>query len=67
MNGNEIRDKINYNNQKIKELLEKFILTDEIKNLTQENHKLRTICEHNFVDGICEYCYALEKEYGKNN
>ena len=60
MNGIEIRNKIDKNNKKIQEKLDKFVLTDEINKLMKENDNLRAICKHHFVDGICEYCDAFE-------
>ena len=41
MNGPEIREKIDRNNKKIQNALNKFILTDEINNLTEhlKEHK----------------------------
>lgn len=60
MNGNEIRTRINLNNEKIRMALEKFTLTDEINNLMKENDNLRRQCHHNFIDGVCEYCDSFE-------
>lgn len=57
MNGPEIREKINDNNNKIRVLLDKFILTDEIKVLIADNERLREECKnHEFVNGFCKYC-----------
>lgn len=60
MNGNEIRSRINLNNSKIRQALEKFTLTDEINKLMKENDALRAQCHHNYVDGVCEYCDSFE-------
>jgi len=60
MNGKEIRSRINLNNEKIRIALDRFALTDEINNLMKENDKLRQQCQHNFVDGVCEYCDSFE-------
>ena len=62
MSGKEIRNLIDINNKKIRELSETFILTDEIKKLLDKNDELRSQCEHNFIDGVCEYCDAFEME-----
>lgn len=56
MNGLEIHNRIEINNKKIQAALNKFILTDEINTLMQENEKLRLICPHEFKDGFCKYC-----------
>jgi hypothetical protein len=60
MNGNEIRSRINLNNEKIRQALDKFTLTDEINNLMKENDTLRAQCHHNYIDGVCEYCDSFE-------
>ena len=57
MNGQEIRDRIDSNNKQIKSLLERFVLTDEIKKLLKDNEELRVICKHQFDEnGFCKYC-----------
>ena len=60
MNGNEIRSRINLNNERIRQALEKFTLTDEINKLMKENDALRAQCHHNYVDVVCEYCDSFE-------
>ena len=60
MNGNEIRSRINLNNERIRQALDKFTLTDEINNLMKENDSLRAQCHHNYIDGVCEYCDSFE-------
>ena len=60
MSGAEIRTRINLNNEKIRQALDKFVLTDEINNLMKENDELRRNCHHNFVDGVCEFCDSFE-------
>ena len=62
MTNYEIRAKITENNKKLDEALRQFILTDEVKKLLEENAKLREQCNHNFVNGICEYC-DMPKEF----
>lgn len=54
----EIREKINFNNQMIEKLIDPtiFILQPEIEAYLKENDELRAICTHQFVDGICVYC-----------
>lgn len=56
MTNQEIRFKINENNEKMTKALKQFILTDEVKKLLEENTELRMQCHHNFINGICEYC-----------
>ena len=67
MNGIEIRQKIDENNKKIRELLQSFILTPLIKELMKSNHDLKEQCPHHYINGACEYCYSLEKKNDKNN
>lgn len=61
MNGNEIRERIVTNNEKIHEYLNKFVLSKELNSLMEENEELRKICPHEFEDGICKYCQVLEE------
>ena len=56
MNGNEIREKVDYITNKIKQSLTKFILTEEITNLLKEKEALQQICVHKFENGKCKYC-----------
>ena len=60
MNGIEIRQKIDENNEKIRKALDRFVLTDEIQLLMKVNDGLRAKCEHHFVNGTCEYCDSFE-------
>lgn len=64
MNGTEIRFKIDENNKVIQQLLNKFILNSELKELMDENEQLRKECPHNFVNGVCTYCDVLEEYLG---
>ena len=61
MSGEEIRAKIDMNNEKMAVLLRRFVLTDEVKQLLEENTELRLKCNHNFVNGVCEYCDTPEE------
>ena len=56
MNGLEIRKRIDENNRKIQSALNKFILTNEINELMQENTNLRENCPHEFVGTFCRFC-----------
>ena len=50
MTGEEIRDKINFNNQKIQSLMDPsiFILQPEVQKYTEDNEYLKTICPHEY-------------------
>lgn len=56
MNGQQIHEKIDFNNRKIQRILNKFVLTDEINQLMKENAELRAKCPHEFVNGFCRFC-----------
>ena len=62
MTNLQIKEKIDANNKLIETLLSPttFTLNNTIKNLLKENDLLQLQCEHSFVDGYCEYCYAEE-------
>ena len=65
MSGQEIKQKISFNNKQIESLSKKsignFILNGEISKLILENKRLQKICNHVFgEDDICEYC-GIEK------
>ena len=64
MTNLEIKQKIDENNSIIEQLVtpNKFTLNNTVAKLLEENTKLQTQCQHNFVNGYCEYCYAEEKE-----
>jgi len=56
MNGQEIRERIDKNNAQIQKALNKFILTDEINKLMEDNVHLRAMCKHEYVNGACRFC-----------
>ena len=62
MTRDEIQNKIIFNNAKIKELLDPsvFILQPEVQILMEENEELQSICEHEFVNGVCKICGKVE-------
>ena len=62
MTRDEIRNKVLFNEAKIKELLDPsvFILQPEVQVLMEDNEYLRSICEHEFVNGVCEICGKVE-------
>ena len=61
MSGTDIRKKIDENNERIQFLLNKFVLTDELNELMEDNEKMREECQHEFIDGVCIYCDVLEE------
>jgi len=62
MSGIEIRERIDENNARIQAALDKFVLNEEIQELMKENDKIRAQCQHNFIDGVCEYCDGFEEQ-----
>lgn len=62
MTTDEIRKKILYNNNKIKELLDPsvFILQPEVQKYIEENEELQSQCPHVFQSGECIYCGKAE-------
>ncbi len=61
MSGEEIKKKIDENNNEIQNLINgNFVLNKDILRLLDENKKLRAQCEHDFKDGFCQYCYSAE-------
>ena len=63
MTRDEIRNKVLFNEAKIKELLDPsvFILQPEVQVLMEDNEYLRSICEHHeFVNGVCTICGKTE-------
>ena len=64
MTQEEIKEKIENNNNLIKKLMEPntFVLNNTIYTLLEENKKLQSICNHTFEDGYCIYCQKAKKE-----
>ena len=62
MTGEEIRDKINFNNQKIQSLMDPsiFILQPEVQKYMEDNEYLKTICPHKYENRVCIYCGQTE-------
>ena len=58
MKGHDVFNLITEKKQKIEELFDptSFVLNPEVVKLEKEIEKLQTKCEHNYVDGVCEYC-----------
>ena len=62
MNKQQIHEKVLYNNKKIQELLDPsvFILQLEVQTLMEDNEYLKSICPHEFVNGVCTICGKVE-------
>lgn len=62
MTGEEIRDKINFNNQQIQTLLDPsiFIIQPEVQKYMEDNEHLQSICPHVYENGVCIYCGLVE-------
>lgn len=60
MTPQEIKEKIDNNNQKIESALTpaNFVLNTEVQQLMAENERLRAQCTHEFCFGVCKYCYS---------
>ena len=58
MTGEEIRTKINFNNEKFQSLLDPsvFILQPEVQKYIEDNEYLKSICPHKYENGVCIYC-----------
>jgi len=58
MTGEEIRERINFNNSKIEEQLDPstFVLQEGIASLMKENEELKKQCPHKFENNKCIYC-----------
>jgi hypothetical protein len=55
----EIKMKIDALNIEAEQLMDPttFVLNPRISEISQEITKLQAQCNHNFVNGICEFCY----------
>ena len=64
MTGEEIRKKIDFNNDLIRESLSPniFTLNNTVRDLLEENDRLQKQCKHVFEDGYCIYCYKNEEK-----
>ena len=62
MTRDEIRNKVLFNEAKIKELLDPsvFILQPEVQVLMEDNAYLRSICVLEFVLALCTICGKTE-------
>lgn len=63
MNGKEeIRTTINSINERIAFLIDRFILTDEIKQLMERRETIRATCPHEYINGKCKWCDKQEEK-----
>ena len=64
MTQEEIKEKVENNNNLIKKLMEPntFVLNNTIYTLLEENKKLQSICNHIFENGYCIYCQKSKEE-----
>lgn len=62
MNNQEIRKKIDENNQKLAKVFtpNSFILNNLADDIIKENERLQQQCQHEFRDGFCIYCDITE-------
>lgn len=60
--SNEIKEKIDALNKEIEQLLDPstFVLVPRIKEINTEIKNLQSQCQHNYINGICEFCYRGE-------
>lgn len=59
----EIKQKIDENNAIIESLFtpNQFTLNNTVAQLLKENNELQNLCEHEYENGYCNYCYKEEK------
>jgi hypothetical protein len=55
----EIKKRIDELSIEIEQLVDPttFVLNPRINEIDKEIKELQAKCNHNFIDGICEYCY----------
>lgn len=63
MTKEEIKNRIDFNNNLIENMVSPniFTLNNSVLELLRENEKLQDQCPHEFEDGFCKYCYRSEK------
>ena len=64
MSNLEIKEQIDRNNKLIQDIMNpsQFTLNNSVSELLAENKRLQSMCNHNFVEGFCEYCYLAQPE-----
>ena len=57
-----IKERIDALNQEIEQLMDPttFVLNPRISEINDEIKTLQAQCDHNFINGICEFCYRSE-------
>lgn len=60
----EIKQRIDDNNKIIETLFlpNEFTLNNTVRKLLDENAELQKLCQHQFKDGYCSYCYKEEQK-----
>ena len=55
----EIKKKIDELSLEVEQLMDPttFVLNPRISEIDKEIKALQAQCQHNFVDGVCEFCY----------
>lgn len=62
MDGNEIKQHIDFLNDQIRTMMfpSVFTLNNGIANIMQEIKELQEECPHEYEEGCCKYCYKKE-------
>lgn len=64
MTQKEIYEKINMNNNRIKDIMQPniFTLNNTVSDLLKENRELQDQCQHEYEDDVCVWCQRLREE-----
>ena len=59
----EIKNKIDELNAELEKMIDPttFVLNPQAVVIMDQINHLKRECDHNFVNGICEFCYAEER------
>ena len=59
----EIKTKIDELNEQLETLIVPgtFVLSKKVKNIQDCITNLQGQCKHNFINGVCEFCYKEDK------
>ena len=62
--GLYIKEQIDRNNKLIEQFLtpNQFTLNNTVAQLLKENIQLQQLCQHEFEEGYCIYCYKSEED-----
>ena len=60
----EIKKKIDELSLEVEQLMDPttFVLNPRISEIDKEIKALQAQCQHNFVDGVCEFCYRGDSD-----